>query len=277
MFGRQLRAHRHRQVSEQKPPQIDDTVPLDDTKSLYKANKQLQEEMQLDFEEISDGELDEENKIKSLGDALGVDWSSIVEESKKKVKDDSQSIKSAKERWQAHRILLEIGVSTRMAGEDFAGQVIKDCYAKLKQELITAAAQVKRETGFDGKQIKSEDNTDELQADIESKVGELLPFTEKDLIDHPYAFAQIGFKKKLEARRNLIVNSIGPYSRALCARQDLKIRRKLCGLPEEELTREPIIIPLIPEVIESSETLPKPQSSIELAFQMFRKATERVC
>lgn len=32
-----------------------------DTKSH--ANKQLQEEMELDFEEISDGELDEEKKI----------------------------------------------------------------------------------------------------------------------------------------------------------------------------------------------------------------------
>lgn len=44
-------------------PSVKEEMTGMDTKSH--ANKQLQEEMELDFEEISDGELDEENKIKS--------------------------------------------------------------------------------------------------------------------------------------------------------------------------------------------------------------------
>ena len=36
--------------------------------------------MDLDFEEISDGELEEESRNKGLGDALGVDWASLAKE-----------------------------------------------------------------------------------------------------------------------------------------------------------------------------------------------------
>lgn len=209
-----------------------------------------------------------------------------MKESKKKIKDDSQSNNSAKQRWQAHRILLEVGVSTRMAGKDFAAHVISDCYEKLRQEIRAqvirseAAPKVKQETGFDGKEIKDEPkDTPEVEvSDIEAKVRELLPFTEVDLVERPYAFAQNCFKKRIEQRRNLVVNAIGTCSRALSARQDLKIRRTLCGLPDEELVRDTAVIPVaLPAEGEADMEVVKPQSSIELAFQMFKKATERVC
>lgn len=301
-----------------------------DTKSH--ANKQLQEEMELDFEEISDGELDEENRKickcyfcvcvrcypsiflfrAGLGDALGVDWSSIVEESKRKVKEESQlGVNTAKQKLKPHRVLLSIGISAKMAGVDFAKQVIQDSYALLEEEIreevqtqiLTESSHVKNE--FDGKDIKGEPVSDNITNDtttdvadeskpkgmnlelIEQKVSEKLPFTITGLLDRPYAFQQVAYKERLEARKKLISNAIGPYSRALSARQDLKIRRRLCGLPEEETVEKASALVTPVETIsttmtnpvegETPQTMAPKQTSMELAFAMFKKAVGEVC
>lgn len=171
-----------------------------------------------------------------------------------------------------------------MAGEEFAAQVIRDCYEKQKAEVAAAINVI----SVGGKEIKTEPGEVKPEIiDTEVKVKEILPFNDEDLISRPYAFAQNAFKRQLKQRQNLISNAIGLHSRALCARQDLKIRRILCGLPEEELVREAAVVPLVaPLEVEEEEgeaataaAIPqvKPQSSIELAFQMFKRATERVC
>lgn len=247
-----------------------------------------------------------------MGDALGVDWSSIVEESKRKVKEESQlGVNTAKQKLKPHRVLLSIGISQKMAGEDFAKQVIQDSYALLEEEIrqevhaqiLTESSHVKNE--FDGKDIKGEPVPDVVNDEpttdvpeeqkpkglnlelIEQKLSEKLPFTIKGLLDRPLAFQQVAYKERLESRKKLIANAIGPFSRALSARQDLKIRRRLCGLPEEETVEKAsaLVTPVETVVAVSADSVegdtvqvnvPK-QSSMELAFSMFKKAIGEVC
>lgn len=247
-----------------------------------------------------------------LGDALGVDWSSIVEESKRKVKEESQlGVNTAKQKLKPHRVLLDIGISAKMAGEEFAKQVIRDSYACLEEEIreeihVQALNDFSVKNEFSGKDIKGEPSSDGVTTNndniadapdqkkpglnlelIEQKLNEKLPYTTTGLIDRPYAFAQVAYKERLESRKKLIVNAIGPYSRALSARQDLKIRRRLCGLPEEETVEKASAIITPVETIttvatdpvegDTAQVIAPKQSSMELAFSMFKKAIGKVC
>lgn len=105
--------------------------------------------MDLDFEEISDGELEEESRIKGLGDALGVDWESLQKETQKPVKHEPEEFyDTTKSRWSAHRILWETGVSAKLGGEDFAREILTKARDKLrleKQEMRERMAQLKLE------------------------------------------------------------------------------------------------------------------------------------
>uniref|UniRef100_A0A1B0ALY8 Uncharacterized protein n=1 Tax=Glossina palpalis gambiensis TaxID=67801 RepID=A0A1B0ALY8_9MUSC len=208
----------------------------------------------LDFEEISDGELEEESRIKGVGDALGVDWASLVAVTKRIPKD---SPTTAKQRWQPHRILLDIGVSMRMAGEDYAKRLLKEAKQKLDEELeqqnlkleikeepqLEENSQASLENEEINKEIKPFDN-EELNKDSKQSLQdgkmELKPIVDiKDAqlnLDNlpPLACAQVAERKRQLERSNLIANACGPNSRALSARQDLKLRRQLCGLPARE-------------------------------------------
>ncbi|KFB37248.1 hypothetical protein ZHAS_00004464 [Anopheles sinensis] len=107
------------------------------------ANKELKEEMDLDFEEISDGELEaEENRGKvGLGDPLGVDWGSLTKEVLHPLKHPGhrqhthQFPVSARNRWKAHHILLDIGISVRLAGASYAHRVLSEAKERLREEL----------------------------------------------------------------------------------------------------------------------------------------------
>lgn len=72
-----------------------------------------EDNMELDFEEISEDELEEESKVKGLGDALGVDWASLIAESRPR----SKPISSAKLSWESHNVLVNLGVSVNLAGK----------------------------------------------------------------------------------------------------------------------------------------------------------------
>jgi zinc finger CCCH domain-containing protein 13 len=117
--------------------------------SKIHANNELKKEMDLDFEEISDGELEEESRIKGLGDALGVDWESLQKETQKPVKHEpEQFFDTTKSRWSAHRILWETGVSAKLGGEEFAREILTKARDKLrleKQELRERMAKLKLE------------------------------------------------------------------------------------------------------------------------------------
>lgn len=233
----------------------------------------IADEMDLDFEEISDGELEEEARIRGLGDALGVDWASLVAESKAIAKEKSLSIvkeTTAKQRWQPHRILLDVGVSFRMAGKEFASNVLNQAHRRLKdeEEKLMAALRaaedeardnlaaggttttikgvtIKKEMldepieqhvdGFAIKEIKEENGAPDGTVDAEMTAATTAPplpaVLEEELLIHPIACVQVASRVNAEQRRNLVFNATGPYSRALSARRDIQMRRQLCGLP----------------------------------------------
>lgn len=79
----------------------------------------------MDFEEISDGELEEDVRTsgKGLGDALGVDWESLVKDAQPRRTVNSEQ--SAQSRWQCKAIIQRIGISTKNAGQDFLNKFTK--------------------------------------------------------------------------------------------------------------------------------------------------------
>ncbi|XP_046607092.1 zinc finger CCCH domain-containing protein 13-like [Neodiprion virginianus] len=80
----------------------------------------------MDFEEISDGELEEDIKTsgKGLGDALGVDWESLVKESQpRRVLTMNQN--TAQSRWQCKAIFQRIGISMKYAGAEMVESITK--------------------------------------------------------------------------------------------------------------------------------------------------------
>ena len=69
----------------------------------------------LAFEEISDGELEEEARAnRGISDALGVDWASLVAETRPRVKTEKAG--STRQRWEGVKLLTYIGVSVEYAG-----------------------------------------------------------------------------------------------------------------------------------------------------------------
>lgn len=234
------------------------------------ANKELKKDFEtLDFEEISDGELEEENKFKGLGDALGVDWASLAQETRAKLRPEQTIPVSARNRWKAHHILLDIGISVRLAGEAYAQRVLTESKEKLRDEIqefkkAAAAAKqqkqaaVKREEEeqqhlFNGVKIKKEVLDEDEQkeaaekqqqaavkeeavsaAAAEEQTEQEANLAEMDKILHPVASVHVAMRERARSRRNLILRAAGPCSRALSARRDLEIRRQLCGFPPQE-------------------------------------------
>lgn len=240
-------------ASDAKPADLLDQSTATTTTAV--TTKEIADEMDLDFEEISDGELEEEARIRGLGDALGVDWASLVAESKAIAKERAVVKETtAKQRWQPHRILLDVGVSFRMAGKEFASNVLNQAHRRLKEEeeKLTAAARaedeglssiikgvtIKKEMldepieqnvdGFAIKEIKEEE---QAVATVAVGMAEPPPIIEEELLIHPIACVQVASRVNAEQRRNLVFNATGPYSRALSARRDIQMRRQLCGLP----------------------------------------------
>lgn len=200
--------------------------------------KELCDDLDLDFEEISDGELDEEARVKGLGDALGVDWASLVEESKAITQERSKKIEtSAKQRWQSHRILLDVGISFKMAGTHFAEAVLTDAQRKLAQE--TAAREAHAEPD-DAKDVPIKMEIDEPTDDDDKELVKVKAETSTDLPKlHPVASAQVTYRSNAQQRCSLVFNATGPYSRALVAKRDIALRRQLCNLPIRENNFKP--------------------------------------
>lgn len=233
--------------------------------SKIHANKELKKEMDLDFEEISDGELEEESRIKGLGDALGVDWTSLAKETQRPVKHEpADFMGTTKSRWTPHRILWDIGVSAKLAGEDFARRVLTEARNELRREkqerrmkLELLKVEKSELTNGDVKQeavtiddddaceevkIKTEPKDEEemkVDNDVTPEVEAIEPVEDfeldGDVLIHPLAQMQVLMRKLQTKRKNLILHSTGKYGRALSARRDLKIRRQLCNLPTRDI------------------------------------------
>ena len=164
--------------------------------------------MDLDFEEISEDELEEESRVKGIGDALGVDWASLVAESRPRIK----PMTSAKRRWESHNVLVNLGISVELAGEDLVKDVLKEhAEAKLKEQNEEKGKNETEEATVNG--IK-EENDEKITVNI----------------SHPLGAIQVANREKQAVRKALFSN-VGPNCRALSARRDLMIRRHLCNLP----------------------------------------------
>lgn len=212
--------------------------------------KQEDEEM-LDFEEISDGELEEDARHKGVGDALGVDWASLIAETKRQTANVSpqerEQITTAKQKWQPHRIFLDVGISMRMAGESYAKHLLQDAKQKHEEELgnLKDKHEIKEEICSTDEDSQAMDSSNKTEPTPEKKL--VLKSALKSLCHweddsaalnveqmHPLACIQVAERVRSLERHTLIFNACGVHSRALSARQDLKLRRQLCGLPVRE-------------------------------------------
>lgn len=177
--------------------------------------------MDLDFEEISEDELEEEARVKGLGDALGVDWASLVADSRPRIK----PITSAKRRWESHNVLVNLGISVELAGEEFVKEVMKEHAEAKENEVKEDTVEIKQEI-VEIKQEPLEDVKPDLMKMESVESADVV-------ISHPVAAIQVANREK-EAIRKSLFASAGPYRRALSARRDLVIRRHLCHLPVKD-------------------------------------------
>lgn len=213
--------------------------------SKIHANNELKREMDLDFEEISDGELEEESRLKGLGDALGVDWESLAKESQKTINCDVEN-SSTKSLLTPHRILWDIGVSANILGEETARRILTEARDKLRAEKINM--NIKTET-IVKTEMQNGDIKDENEEIVKVKIEENEDKIEEkptidckqdfelddDVMPHKLAQMQVLTRRLNMKRRNLILNSSSDYGRALSAKRDMKIRRYLCHLPDRDI------------------------------------------
>ncbi|BET00449.1 Hypothetical protein NTJ_13265 [Nesidiocoris tenuis] len=167
--------------------------PTDDSALAHSPRPGDDENMVgLDFEEISDEELEEEkmNKGGSIGDALGVDWLSLIADcpEKKKVKNGDRS--SVRARWEAGEMLARLGVSTTLASPEYIKK-LKEKYP----EILPGGAK--------------DESTRKIMgvAALQRKLAER------------------------KARRENVIALSMENKQALSARADIAIRRRICGLP----------------------------------------------
>lgn len=183
----------------------------------------MEENLDLDFEEISEDELEEESRLKGIGDALGVDWASLVAESRPRIK----PVSSAKRRWESHNVLANLGVSVNFTDEEF----VKDI---LKQHARAEIAEQKKEEDVSVKKEPEEVNTNGIKEEIPDEPEEVKTENAVEVEDitvsHPLGAIQTWNRDQQTIRRTLF-SSVGPFRRALSARRDLMIRRHLCNLP----------------------------------------------
>ncbi|XP_031628570.1 fl(2)d-associated complex component-like isoform X2 [Contarinia nasturtii] len=190
--------------------------------------KELCDDIDLDFEEISDGELEEEARTKGLGDALGVDWASLVEESKAMMREKLTKIEtSAKQRWNPDQILLDVGVSFKMAGTAFAQQTLMTAYENIRRELKCSKIKIEPndDSNYTDTQVKIEPENDIKVPNVNGIAKE-----DRKLILHPLPCVQTSIQNTVDKQRQLVFSASGPYSRGLCCKRDIELRRKLCNL-----------------------------------------------
>lgn len=234
----------------------------------------IDENMGMDFEEISEDELEETARMKGLVDALGVDWASLVAESKPPHK----QITSAKRRWESHNVLINAGISVELLGKQYAMKIFQEhAEALLKPanddestvnpttEEVKESSEnttIKKEKENESIEVETSDETQTAQTngvaghvdvkiEPEEQVNSSIDTTatasdEKSaeskpvevIIPHPVAALQVVMRERAALRKSLFT-SAGPYSRALSARRDLAIRRNLCKLPIKDTYVEP--------------------------------------
>lgn len=241
-----------------------------------------------------------------IGDALGVDWQGLIAETRQQASDYAalqgrDRDTSAKQRWQPHRVLLDMGISFAMAGTEYAQRVLAEAREQLlleqekERQLLLLQEQQKEEQLREQLLLQQQQQQEEQQSELQPEQTELLPeqlqpqqlaptkpesehqesklnvvkplpaHDYRELFDsehlEPLACVQLGLRTRAIDRQRMVGNVCGPGSRALCARQDLRLRRQLCGLParESDLPRN---VPTVSEGLRS------------LAMHMFQRTLD---
>lgn len=145
-------------------------------------------------------------------DILEVDWASLMGN---KLNRPETSPKNALQNFSPARVLARIGVSVRWAGNDLMKRV-ETCFEK-QSKSERASVSPSNENDQHG-----EDSQDAVNR--ASKANEPKYHLENDVA----ALHTVILRQKHE--REAILDNIGPYRQALCARRDLLMRRKLCRL-----------------------------------------------
>ncbi|XP_068621669.1 fl(2)d-associated complex component-like isoform X2 [Battus philenor] len=171
----------------------------------------------LDFEEISDGELEEE-RTRGLGDALGVDWASLVADARRR--EQVPSTGGARDRWRPERVLARLGLSLHMAGESTVQNILEKNAENLQ------AQNAENPPNNDGEKVLVQNGQ------CENTVKQI-PVNVNTL--HPIASIQVAIEKR-KHQRAVLFGSGCEITRGLSARRDLALRRYLCHLPAVERT-----------------------------------------
>ncbi|XP_047041687.1 uncharacterized protein DDB_G0284459-like isoform X3 [Helicoverpa zea] len=184
----------------------------------------------LDFEEISDGELEEERTRAGLGDALGVDWASLVADVRRR-EQTSVSSGGARDRWRPERVLAHLGLSLNMAGKE----VVQDVLQKNAESLqLDKKKQVQILENSDQKDVVEQNGTHEANTETE-------PVPDVSTL-HPVGAIQVAMEKR-KRQRAVLFGSGCEITRGLSARRDLALRRYLCHLPTAERTGQSRVTP----------------------------------
>ncbi|XP_067144491.1 zinc finger CCCH domain-containing protein 13-like isoform X2 [Centruroides vittatus] len=168
---------------------------------------QMTLEEAVDYDPISDEELDAilgeqdegDSKLSEIGekcgifDTLEVDWDSLQNKTKDFVPGN------ARKRFTTAKILSQIGFSQNLIGPDMTAKILDYCQKQIDKEK-TDVSEENREDSSTLKDIKME---------------------------HPIAAFHVSISANKQERSNVLYN-LGPYRHALCARQDLMMRRLLC-------------------------------------------------
>ncbi|XP_028166734.1 zinc finger CCCH domain-containing protein 13-like isoform X1 [Ostrinia furnacalis] len=185
----------------------------------------------LDFEEISDGELEEERTRAGLGDALGVDWASLVADVRRR--EQTAPTGGARDRWKPERVLTRLGLSIDMAGKETVQNI-------LKKNAETMQAEKKPP-------VEKQDNaeqSDSVEQNGQHDEGREEPEASTIDIDslHPVAAIQVAIQKR-KRQRAVLFGTGCEITRGLSARRDLALRRYLCHLPVAERTGQSRVAP----------------------------------
>ncbi|XP_066952583.1 fl(2)d-associated complex component-like isoform X3 [Macrobrachium rosenbergii] len=173
---------------------------MEDSRNLSRENgpsydELMDEEETIHLEEISDDELEEDRQAKfSVADALDINWASLVRDSRPPVNEVAAG--TALKRFSPAHLLARLGVSTRYARPEVVQSIKEACAANVTDEDEDAA---------------------KLKVPAVTEKGGVLRL----------------LKARAEGRQR-VLQSIGPNRRALCARQDIALRRQLCNLPEQD-------------------------------------------
>lgn len=127
------------------------------------------------------------NVLAGLGDALGVDWASLVADVRRR-EQTSVSSGGARERWRPERVLARLGLSINMAGKE----IVQDVIEKNAESLHTEKKNAQAIENPEQKDIVEQNGTHENEENPEN-VPDISTLHPVAAIQVPYTFIFLPF------------------------------------------------------------------------------------